>query len=378
MGLVFKNIKNSFCAYKNIYFLLIISQIIAIMILMFTYCVSSSAKIRKKETENLYGYSLYCYFKDGVSVNSIREILPSMLDEMDERLQYAYYDIINEENDMEVTCLVDYKNGKYCNDTYNFPDSRLYAGRYMDTEELNDGSKVALGFGMHKTDPRIEFEGITGIEYQIGDVVEFCGEEYQVVGIIDGPLVYRITIPIPSCTDEMMTNYLSLDFDKLITENDYFVFEETLKRCYGTAVEVCDFEVVEMDDIINYNTVIMMAFVIGMVAALDTVLVYNYILKKRRRQMAIWSVAGADRKQRIYVCMMEILIITSITTLIGVVIFKLGIENILMKVYEIGIEVFGIKTYVILIGIYIGCLMLGTGVMVTINTRKGILDLGRG
>lgn len=215
----------------------------------------------------------------------------------------------------------------------------------------------------------------------VGDTYTIDGEEYEIVGIkkrVFNPDEKSGHIPLSSCTEGITSGSVALIFKQLPTKSDYDTFSSVLKKYYGNNVIVHDFEAMNVDDIIAYNSIIILALAIGVVAALDTILVYNYLMKKRKKQMAIFGIEGAKRIHQILINETEVLIITVLTAVTGVTIFRLVIEKILMEVYEIGIAIFSVKVYGIMLLAYIGCIFMGTLVMTVINSRKKVLDMRRG
>lgn len=369
IGLALRNIKNSFRAYRSIYVMLLISQLIAVVILFFIYGIVASYDI-KKEEKRIRETNIYATFEEDVSIYSLKDILPYIFSQMEERMEYCFIFIENPYSDLEATCVMEYHSGRYSVPSKPFSEDRLISGRYIDEEEMNNGSKVAFAYSEN-------IIGETGNIYKVGDKCTFYGEEYEIVGIIDAEF-NRITIPFTSCTKDMKTDWLGLCFYEFPTMSDYNIFKDTMTENYGKNVIISDFEPVELDDIIAYNSIIILGLAIGIVAALNTILVYNYLMKKRRKQMAVFGIIGANRMQQIAICEIEILIITLFTTLLGIAIFKFAIEDVVLDVYEIGMEIFNPTIYAIMIGAYIGCIMLGTVLMVVINTGKKALDVRRG
>ena len=368
-GLALRNIKSSFRGYRSIYALLLVSQLVAVIILFFVYGTITSYNI-KKEEKRMGETHIYARFEEHVSVISVREILPEILSQMEDRMEYSFIDITSPYDDLEITCIMEYHNGRYSVPSDPFPDDRLVSGRYIDEEEMNDGSKVAFAYF-----DKMSIE--EGEIFQIGDTCDLFGEKYEIVGVIEGGIHPRVTIPLNSCTEDMKTRWVSVTFYEFPTMSDYNIFKDTITRYYGSNATFNDFEPVELDDFISYNSVIALSLAIGVIAALDTILVYNFLMKKRRKQMAVFGIEGATRIQQIGIWEIEILIITILTTLAGVAIFKIGIEDGLLNVYKIRMSIFNIKVYATMLGAYIGCILVGSGLIVAINIRKKVLDMRR-
>lgn len=142
-------------------------------------------------------------------------------------------------------------------------------------------------------------------------------------------------------------------------------------------MEFSEFEPMNVDEIIAYNSIIALALTIGVVATLDTILVYNYIIKKRKKQMAIFWINGANRMHQTFINELEVVLITIFTAVVGVAIFRLFIENILMEVYEIGISIFSAKVYGLMLLAYVGCVVIGSFVMTVINIGNKSFEMRR-
>lgn len=368
-AIALKNIKNSFKSYRQIYILLILSQFVAVIILFFSYGTVTGYDMKKDERlkkERLF----YTYFTEPVSASAIKDILPDLLSKMEDRISYVFTRVRNPGSDWEITCIMEYHNGRYGMPLKYYTDDRIICGRYPDEEEMNDGSRV--GFVYWDTRSSDKNDEV----YELGDKFNLYGEGYEIVGMIDGDLK-RITIPFNSCTDDMKIDMFTISFNGFPAADDYELYRETILNKFGSSPQIQEYNPVDMEDIIAYNTVIIMGIAIGVITALDTILVYNYLMKKRQKQMAIFGITGASRLQQILTCETEVLLITLVTTIGGFAVFKLVIEDVLLNVYEIGLPIFNSRVYAIMIGVYTGCILLGTSVVVIINTGKKLLDMRR-
>lgn len=366
-----QNIRNSFIGYRNIYVLLIVSQLMGILLLLFIYGVITNYNI-KIEEKNVRDKSIYVTFEETVPASELKELLPEMLSKMEERLKYCFFYIRNPEKDLEITCLESFSNGKFHIFQEDFPNERLAEGRYPTSIELNEGDSVAFVYG--------ERSGAVNEEdYSVGDKYNIHGKDYEIIGAVDGIYnISRITIPINSCTEDMRVSILSFNYKKFPTVKDHELIVDTMRNNFGGNAVVSELNLVELDGIISYNSIIVLAFMIGGIAAFDTILVYRYILKKRQRQMAIFSIEGATRLQRIMICAIEIILITVITTVIGWLIFEFGCKQLLIKAYKPSMEMYTLKSYLCLILSYSGIIVLGTTILIAIGTGKKVLDIRRG
>ena len=355
-----KNIKNSFNSYRGMYALLIVSQLVSILILLFVYGIIASYDIQKeaKLRRDLFFDAI---LKEPVPVKELKDVWSDILDQIDTEMHYSCMEAYHP--DFMVTCIMDYHNGRFSIPSEFYPVQRLKEGRYISEEEMNDGSMVAFAYS-------------DSSEFTVGEYYELYGAKYEIVGVIDGNKA--MTVPLNSCADNVLIKYVGISFEGFPSQREYDIFHDSLSELYGDNLFFTDFKVVDLDDIIVYDSIIILACAIGVIAALDTILVYNYLMKKRKKQMAIFSIEGATRWNQIAICEIEILLITITSTLAGVVIFKSAIENILMEVYDISMDIFNPRIYCIVLGIYTSCIILGTFFVVFINTRKKALEVRRG
>ena len=369
--LAIQNIRNSFIGYRNIFVLLIVSQLMGILLLLFIYGVITNYNI-KIEEKNMRDKRIYVNFEEPVSASELKELLPEVLSPMEERLSYCFFYLDKSEMDLEVTCLESFSDGKFHIYQEDFTDERLVEGRYPTSMELTEGASVAFAYGERSNHPDAE-------KCSIGDRYVVCGKEYEIVGVVDGSYnIHRITIPINSCTEDMKVSTLSFDYKKFPTVKDHELIVDTMRMNFGGNAVVSELKLVELDSVVSYNSIIVLAFMIGGIAAFDTILVYRYILKKRQRQMAIFSIEGATRLQRIMICAIEIILITVITTVIGLIIFEFGCKQLLIKAYKPSMEMYTLKSYLCLMLSYSGIIVLGTSVLIAIGTGKKVLDIRRG
>lgn len=369
LQLALKNIKKSFGAYRNIYVLFLVAQLISVIVLLFSYGTVTSYEL-KKEEQTAKGSHVYARFIEPVSVISVREIIPDLVEPMNERVAFTFVEIVSPHEELEITCIMEYHNGRYSIPVDFFPENRLYEGRYIDRVEMNDGSKVAYGY--------LDYESFkNGTVFSVGDKYTLYDEEYEIVGIIDGAGTPRLTIPINSVTEDMKTSLISVEFNRLTTISDYDSFTEVLNENFSGNVEISDFGIVNFDNIIEYDSIIMLAVIIGVISTLNTILIYNYIMKKRKKQMAIYRIEGAGRMQQIAICEIEVILVTVITSIVGVLFFICGIDELIIDAYNISIPVYSAKIYLMMLGIYVGCIILGSGILVTVNTRGSILGMRR-
>lgn len=361
LKIALKNIKNSILEYRNIYLLLIVSQLVSVIMLLFVYGVVVSYEAIKKETTVKSLEMEASFDRENVTIEQLRNCIEEILVVTEDRLDYFFTG--TSENGNHIGVHEEYHDGKYYLSQTVFEVDEIAKGRYFTIDEMNDGSKVIYG----------EEVG------QVGDTYIIAGEEFKVVGVAK-PYTDEVNIQIPlkSCPGSFGFSLLYFKFNKLPTKDDYNCFKEVLERNFGTSVRVKEFKPLDADSIVAINSVIVMAVIVGVIAALDTALIYGYIMKKRKKQMAVFGIIGVNKIQRIAINEIEIILISIITVSTGFVLFKFILEKPLISIYDVSIPIYTTRAYGVMLGMYLLSIMVVTLIMVICTTKNKFLDVRRG
>lgn len=360
MRLVFRNIKNSIKGYRSVYITLIISQIISIIMLFFAYGVFGSFNLSKQEY-NAENYTMGAYMNIGANVY-IDEFIPvftKILEQTEPRMNY--FVVIGERNEEGIMIRTDneYHNGRFSGSRKCMERDSLSSGRFATEEEINSGAMVAV----------TEDVGV------VGETIEFGGAEYKITGKEAGRICKTISVSLMAFPDKWPIDAFSIHFEKLPTAKDYEVFKTELENAFGDKVVVEETEILDREKVIAMNSIITMSVLIGVIAALDTALLYGYIVEKRRKQMAIMGILGAKRIDRILINEVEIMFVTIITSLIGWLLFQGVFEELIQNIYENVVEIYYGKVYAIMVGIYILCVFIITLILTILSTGNRFLQL---
>lgn len=362
MGLIFKNVLGSLNGYKRIYVILIISQIISVGMLFFAYGIFGSSTISQKKY-TFEQKSFVFSFNEYKTAEEINPTIMRLLDKFEDELNYFMLGVVRDEvGGFEIGVYNEYNNGKFSYSKYIDNNTPLIAGRYPTEDEYNSGAKVA----------------VISDDYEIGSVVKVWGTEYEIIGNVAAHIENLLYVSYKSLPEEYEIRYGGFMFNILPTNEDYEIFQDEFKRDFGEDVRIQPFEAVETENIIAMKTTVVVSVVIGILAALDTVLLYKYILDKRKKNMAIMGICGAKRIHRIIINEGEIFIITLITAVTGVVIFRIAFENAINRVYENMYNIYTPEVYVMMTGIYIISVVIITFILsICTSGNRFIKNRGR-
>lgn len=359
MILVLKNIKNSIKGYRSIYIILIISQIISVLMAFFAYGVYGNFQM-EKITFNFSTHVISATTNDNVYAHEIREVMNEFLEQSEDGLDYI--NMWGEYGDYSIVANNDYEDGEFILKNA-LPDYEMYDGRFPTDIEINEAQKIVYTVNVGKT----------------GEYIEIEGEKYLISGVLHTDTEYRaVYISIEAFPDNVPIEYVNLVFEKLPTVKDYNCFGTALTNALGDRITIQEMDIKDEEYIIAMDSMITISVIIGIVAALDTALLYGYLMNKRRRQMMIMGITGAKRIHRIFINEAEIVLITLATTGIGVLLFSNIFEKFVNRIYKNSAEIFHAGSYAIIALIYVASVVIVTLIVSIIDSKKGFLQIRRG
>lgn len=356
--IVLKNIKNSFKNFRKIYLLLVISQLVSILSIFLIYGIFGNYSAKMKELD-MDSYMIGTYFEE-VNIGELKECLPEVLDQIENKVDYVFVGGYSDE--IIISMYAEYNNGEY-----------TLSKTLMESHELEDG-RIILDRDVIKGNNVLYSKRIA--EDKLGDKISISGTEFEVVGI-DSREVGDVEISFNACPDEVNLMCVCFNFKQLPTSNDYNEIKDTFESAFGMNFSIDEFELQSQEEIISYRTVIIISIAIGVVSALNTCLLYGYIIRQRRKQMAVYGIIGAAKGVRLAINEAEIMFINLVTVGVGFVVFHFGIEKMIMAIYESSLELYNVNSYLMLMGIYIICIFIFTLVQLMIINRDKLADMLR-
>lgn len=93
--------------------------------------------------------------------------------------------------------------------------------------------------------------------------------------------------------------------------------------------------------------------------------------------MAVYGIVGASKTLRLAIQQMEIMLVSLAMELVGFLLFRFALQDLLVSVYETGVRLYGAKSYVIMLTAYTLCIFLITYLMLKIMNREKLTDMMR-
>ena len=360
--LAFKNLKNSFWGNRSVYMLLLASQMVGVMIIFFIYGIYTaySASMQEIDVDSM---QLYAEFVSDVEcpLDEFRSIVPKLYEPFEKTVDYTFLGLSDSEG--MLSTYWEYRQGDYHMASSLVGNNSIEeGGRDITDSEYVRGERVV--FGSNK---------------EVGESVYINGVEFRVVGRNeDEHLNDVLQVPVSSAPGDTDLFVLYINFNRLPKYSEYEHFRDTLKEVYGERVSICEFTVKDAEELISIRSIIVISVAIGVLVALDTVLIYSYIISRRRKQMAISSIVGARGWQRFAINEIEIMFVSLVVAIISYFIYRFGLEETVVKLSEASVELYSKKVYGMLIGFYLVSVFVITYIVIFINSRKNLVKMLRG
>lgn len=355
------NLKNSITSNKSIYILLIFSQLVAVNICFFVYGIYTSYSASLQEID-INSCVINANFIEGENVNvgALRKCITNIVDEMEDSIDYFFIGLLD--GDTIISTYSEYHDGKFKSSDTIAKKNVDIIGRYLNDDDFINENKVVFGTAS-----------------EIGKTFLISDEAFEVVGKDKNEVLRnRITIiPFVSAPDNLGLISMSINFNTLPTKSNYEKFRDVLEGNFGINVVIDEFPIKNTEELISIKSVMVISVIIGIISALDTILLYSYVVEKRKKQMAIFSIVGAKRMDRFVINEIEIMLISCVVSIAGFMLFKMVFENSIVKMVGVSVELYSTKVYLIMLSIYIMCVFVITNLGIWINTKSNILEMLR-
>lgn len=360
LSLSMKNICKLIRDKNYVFGILTVSQILAVIIICFVYGIFTSYQVSKEEL-NINSYNLNVYFTDEEeeTVGDLRESMPRILEQIQDRLAFFFLNAKGDGNFILV-------HSSYTNRKYGFPEKvknniSIKDGRFFLEEELEKGAPVivARNFGT------------------VGEIYTLFGKEFEIIGLGKFPYeeeLNEIEIGYLACPNEVELIQMTFQFEELPTQTDYLTIKNTMTEVFGDRVSFDEFEVKDVEAIITINSVMTYSVIVSIAIALDTCLLYGYLLYRRKKQTAVYALAGAKKHTILVMNLFEIMLVSITTLFIGLVVFHSWIESIVLNMFDNEIKIYTPVIYGKLSGIYIGIIFGFTLILTIIFSCQSVVN----
>lgn len=358
MSIVISNWIAFFKKNKVLFIILLVSQITAVVCIFFVFGIFQN---------NLYELSANMDTKTlqadirGCQLDSdkLKDILISMVEDAKVPLTYFYVEAESRDGKYSYQDRAQYKDGKitYSDSVFDIVKKSV-EGKFASAEQYMQGAKVAVA--------------CPDMDVAIGEYVKLEGEDFEIIGINKVNGDGEIEMPFTAFPKDCKWYRISIGLDLLPTREQYDFFKAKMQP-YGAKVD--DFYIVNNEDIRRENSLMFASVLLAFLAGGNMYMVYSYIFKRRKKQLAVYTICGCGRKVARGMFFMEILINMLIAALIGILLFRFVVYPFMLNYFLYLKLIYGIKEYVTILFIYL-TITLGMGWFLSAGmARKSIIEM---
>ena len=374
-----KNIKSFFINNFIIFILLVISTITSAIVIFFSYGVYQNYNtiLSYKEDDLSDDYIGINYVNTGSEYVTKRDLL-NCLSEIDDisnelREQIIQYDVegIIDNNSYEFKFL--YCDGKF-KVAEEFKENlkkydNLTEGTYWSDYEEANGICVAL-----ISDPAVfgEISALDSIKYV--NQLKIGGKIYDIIGK-QAWNEKGAMFPFSTVADEQLLTSSLISFNSAVSVKTYNQIRDVFNNYMGDKAVFEEIRTIDKDTYYTYKTVILISVFIALIAAINFMILYRYIMSTRKRTTAIFRILGLTPAKLNFMNMSECIILIVPFFILGMVLYQTVFLPRLHTYFVYMQDAYTPFVYFLLFVIFISVSLIVIGIMLLVMSRKRILEL---
>ena len=389
--MILKNLSLFIKNNKMLFTLLVVTQIAAVSIILFSYGIyrNNQYKLAEKESADL-DFSVSCVTNEEgsrvVLFSEVKDKLPEIVDKYKDLISNVFimgYGHIEDEDKeaLLLSCESElYKEGMvmiqsafspadsgFDYSSYNQNVLDRLQGRDFTKEELNGSDRVCLvSVRAHLVHP--DYWTVDGVEYEvIGNEVYSPGD---VISIINSNWM-EFMMPYYAMPDGMQFKTLSFELVRPLLRSEYDdMLADFMSFMDGGSTRYSEFYGVEIDEKATMRTMMFTSVFMSLISAFSVCLIYRYMLTKRIRTTAVYRICGCSAARSAMVYIGEMIIVLAGSCVAGSLIFEWLVEPKLQKNYQWFAVIYGSNSCYLLVLMYFAIVAFFTTVMIALSCRK--------
>lgn len=374
-----KNIKSFFIDNWIIFILLIISVITSSIVIFFAYGVYQNYNtILNYKEDDSYDDYIWVDYENTNSEYVTKEDLMNCLSEIDRisnglQEQIVQYNVEGVIGDNSYEFKFMYSNGKF-KVAEEFKENlkeygNLTEGTYWSDYEEKNGICVAL-----ISDPDVfgDISALSSIRY--GSQLKIGGKIYDIIGKQAWNEKGAI-FPFSTISDDQLLTSTFISFNSAVSVKTYNQIRNIFNNYMGDKAIFEEIRMIDKETYYTYKTVILISVFIALIAAINFMILYRYIMSTRKRTTAIFRILGLTTAKLNLMNVSECIILIVPFFIIGMILYQTVLFPWLCTYFVHMREAYSSRIYLLLFIIFIGISLVVIGIMLLSISRKKILEL---
>ncbi len=360
--MILKNLMNFIRQNKTLFILITVTQIMSVVIILFSYGVYRNNKYKLAEGESEADYYNF-WSKEDISKVKFSDVKTELLklaekyDGIIENVMISGWSQIDDIN-IEERAMV-YQYGRiWVGSSFEFSKGGLKTGnrydevlkkndgRYFTDEEINNGAQVCLVADcLYEIEPNCWV--IDGIEYEV------IGHEHSEENAHNGRWYVGAILPYYSIPDEMRVSYISLSLTRPLLKSEHEELTNDFRMFIPESeVEFPEYTGIDVDEKATMKTMMLAAVFMSLISAFSVCVIYRYILTKRIKTTAIYRICGCTIIKSAMIYISEMVFVLGFSSMFGSILFEFLIEPFLERKYTWFSVIYQNNTCYFLVSLY--------------------------
>lgn len=247
-------------------------------------------------------------------------------------------------------------NGQYQSSSYIKEQwekkGQITSGRFFSDDDEKTGANVALIY----TDMGEWNEATLAIKTG-ENTIRLFDKEYEIIGTYDGfggvPLIPFLSIP-----EDLELSAPAFMFEKNLTKSQYEEIRSAAGRAVPETFVFPDLAFPDTENIYIYNNIMLICALIAVLTVINFASLYNYIISKRIRQLAVFKLCGCTSFKATGFYLAECAIICVPVFLIGTVSYIPVMKFFLSPIFPYMKDAYSPVIYAVIFALYIIILVI--------------------
>ncbi|MBR1764388.1 MAG: hypothetical protein IJ746_03240 [Ruminococcus sp.] len=248
-------------------------------------------------------------------------------------------------------------------------------------EEYSSGADIIAVSGSLFGEGGEDFESATGDMRLTArrlredeETVTVASQQFRV--IISANNNGELSIPFSSLPEDTelvampYDNIAVLSFSKPLVRSVYDEIRDSMQLHFGQGFVLEEMTFTEVSEFYYYRTVLIISVLISLLAAVNTAILFRYMLQRRSRALAIDRICGCSRLRAcaMYLgeCMLLVLPLFGLSELA----FDLAAKPLLGRIFEHLAGAYSLRIYLAIFGIFTGSALVAVTVMLLLTIKK--------
>lgn len=194
---------------------------------------------------------------------------------------------------------------------------------------------------------------------EAGKEMSLNGKKYRIIGKQNW-LEYGVFVPFASLEDKEILaadTGIQLHFLTPLKVQEYQQIREILGGTLGGRIRIPELNVVDENEFRLYRTVLLTMGVVTLLAVMNFMILYQYILMKRRTMQEIFFLCGLTRWKQVLLYLEECVLLCVFSSAAGILLFILLGEPLMYRFFPYIDGVYSMKIYLELFSGFVGISM---------------------